>query len=369
MQTGLSAWVFAIARALEDAGIDHRALLSQLGMDPDRLLDLTYRYSQEQVTNLWVAAVAATEDENFGLKVAHHIRPSTFHAAGYAMACSSTLRRAAERFVHSARLISDAAQVKLESADDGLRLSVDLHTSGREPIYQTLDTILAGFLMLCEWIACAPLVPMEVTFKHVRPTDDSAYREVFRCPIRYGASVNSILFRSEDLERPVPSANEELAAILDEVTSRYLAMRFANRFSRKVREALARQLPEGEPTKAETARLLNMTARTLLRRLREENTTFREVLDRLREEHAYEYLIRDDCNIERTAAMLGFSSSSTFSRAFVRWTGRRPSDWRDSRIRLNSPPTGLSANESAGSIIRELSTLPPTSIRRACHVT
>ncbi len=260
-------------------------------MDPDRLLDLNFRYSQEQVTSLWVAAVAATHDTEFGLKVARYVRPSTFHVVGYAMACSSTLKRAAERFAHSVRLISDAALIEFKPVGNHFLLTVDLHTIGRQPIYQTIDTILAGFLLLCEWIVSSPIVPAEVTFRHGRPENDKPYRKVFRCRIRYGQEINSILFHAKDLERPVPSANEELAVILDEMTSKYLALRFSSRFSRKVREVLTLQLPHHEPSKAETAKMLHMTSRTLLRRLREENTTFQEVSERLREELAYDYLL------------------------------------------------------------------------------
>ena len=92
VQTGLSAWVFAIVQALGDAGVDHAELLRGIGMSPDKLGDLEHRYSQEQVTSLWIAAVEATGDSNFGLKVARHIRPSTFHVVGYAMSCSATSR-------------------------------------------------------------------------------------------------------------------------------------------------------------------------------------------------------------------------------------------------------------------------------------
>jgi AraC-like DNA-binding protein len=329
--------VLAIVRALDEAGVDRDALLRKLGMNPDRLLDLNYRYSQEQVTSLWTAAVAATGDLDFGLKVARHVRPSTFHVVGYAMACSATLRRAAERFAHSAQLISDAALIDFKPVGSQFLLTVDLHTIGRQPMYQTIDTILAGFLLLCRWIASASVIPAEVTFRHGCPEDDHAYRDVFRCRIRYGQPTNSILFNAEDLETPVPSANEELAVILDEMTSKYLALRFSSRFSRKVREVLTVQLPHGEPNKTQTAKLLHMTSRTLLRRLREENTTFQEVSDRLREELAYEYLLQESYTIEKIASQLGFSSSSTFSRAFVRWTGLRPSDWRISRGKLDSP--------------------------------
>ncbi len=338
MQTGLSAWVFAIVRALQDAGIDHEELLRRIGMRPEKLGDLDYRYSQDQLTNLWIAAVAETKDENFGLKVARHIRPSTFHVVGYAMSCSATLKRAAERFAHSARLISDAASVSFGPVGENYLLQVDLNTGTRQPIYQTLDTILAGFLMLCEWILTAPVIPLEVKFKHSKPANDQAYQDIFRCKILYDEPENSILFAGADLEQQVPSANEELARLLDEMAAQHLAFRFNNRFSSKVRDALLGQLPNGEPSKKETARVLGMTERTLLRRLRDENTNFQELLDRLREKLAFDYLRRPDLTTEKIGYFLGFSSSSAFSRAFVRWTGQRPSEWRESKARLEPQP-------------------------------
>lgn len=343
MQTGLSAWVFAIARALEDSEIDHAELFRGIGMDPSRIGDLSHRYSQEQVTSLWIAAVEGTRDENFGLKVARHIRPSTFHVVGYAMACSATLRRAAERFTHSARLISDSAVVTFEAVPQGYRLTVDLKTGGRQPIYQTIDTMLAGFLLLCEWIQSKPLVPVEVMLRHSAPRDRNPYEQIFHLPVRFESECNAIVFHAEDLERAVPSANEELAMALDEMTSKYLALRFGHRFSRKVRDVLVAQLPTGEPRKGETARMLGLTERTLLRRLRDENTTYQEVLDRLREELAFDYLQRDDLTIEAIAALLGFSGSNTFSRAFARWTGQRPSDWRENQRRIAGADVGDAA--------------------------
>lgn len=334
LHTGLSAWVLAIVHALEKAGVDHVALLNRLGMDPERVGDLKHRYLQSQVTELWKAAVAETGDADFGLKVARHIRPSTFHVVGYAMACSETLARAAERFAHSARLISDSARVEFVRARDGYLLTMDLNTGGEPPIYQTIDTMLAGVLLSCEWIIDKPLLPLEVNFRHAQPADISEYQAVFRCPIHFGQRQNSLLFGHADMDQPVPAANEELAMLLDEMAARYLATRFDRRFSRQVRDSLLSQLPHGQPSKAATARALNMTERTLLRRLHDENTTFKELLDKQREELAYDYLRRDDLTLENIADLLGFSSSSTFSRAFVHWTGKRPADWRKGQRRF-----------------------------------
>lgn len=338
MQTGLSAWIYAISRALEEDGVPSDALLRDAGMDPARLGDVHHRYSQEQVTSLWIAAVAATQDDLFGLKVARHVRPSTFHVVGYAMACSATLRRALERFAHSARIVSDSAVIGFRPEGDNFRLDMDLNTGGRKPIYQTIDTMLAGVFLLCEWVRGDSITPVEVCFRHHRPADDALYSQLFHGPVKFDQQTNSIVFRGADLEAPVPSANEELAMMLDEMTSKYLALRFSGRFSRRVRAALATQLADGEPTKSETARFLAMTERTLLRRLQEENTTFQELLDHLREEKAYDYLRQPDMTIDAIAAELGFSTSSTFSRAFVRWTGQRPSEWRESQRKLAPEP-------------------------------
>src|SRR3546814_1572000 len=82
--------------------------------------------------------------------------------------------------------------------------------------------MLAGLFMLCEWILTVPITPIEVTFRHRKPADDRAYREVFRCPIRYGQPLNSILFPADVLDAPVPSAHEELATMLDEMAVKYL---------------------------------------------------------------------------------------------------------------------------------------------------
>src|SRR3546814_21131244 len=115
--------------------------------------------------------------------------------------------------------------------------------------------MLAGLFMLCEWILTVPITPIEVTFRHRKPADDRAYREVFRCPIRHGQPLNSILFPADVLGAPVPSATEELATMLVDMAVKYLSFRFSRRFSRKVPAVLVRPLPNGKPSQKEIPRL------------------------------------------------------------------------------------------------------------------
>ena len=136
------------------------------------------------------------------------------------------------------------------------------------------------------------------------------------------------------MDRAIPGANEELASLLDELAARYLMDRLQGRFTRRVTDVLLVKLPNGEPSRAETAQSMAMTERTLARRLAEENTTFYEILKHVREKQAYAYLKHTEMNIEEIAYLLGFSDRGTFSRAFKNWTGRRPTEWRAEQSHL-----------------------------------
>ena len=111
-KSGLTGWVLAIVRAMQASGIDHDKVLNDIGMDPSRLEGGYGRYSQEQISLLWRQAVALCGDD-FALRVAAEVRPSTFHVVGYAMSCSATLSRALHRFAFYCRLISDSATATL----------------------------------------------------------------------------------------------------------------------------------------------------------------------------------------------------------------------------------------------------------------
>lgn len=323
-KSGLTGWVLAIVRAMQASGIDPNQVLQEIGMDPTRLEGGYGRYSQEQITILWKKAVALS-DANFSVRVAAEVRPSTFHVVGYAMNCSATLSRALHRFAFYCRLISDSATATLTDNGDQVSLSIHFDTGGEPPVYLTVDTVLASVFGYLRWIADEEITPIAVRLAHARPEQGHALEDYFGCAIHYNAPDDSIVFKREDLERPILVADEELASLLDGVANRYLEIRMAGRFAVRVRDALIARMPDGVVRKGDIAKSLHMTERTLLRRLKDEGTTFSNVLDRVRLELAFQYLKRPDLGIREIAYMLGFSDEGTFSRAFKRWTGRRPS--------------------------------------------
>lgn len=321
---GLTGWVLAIVRAMRACKIDVDEVFDEIGMDMALLQGGYSRYSQEQISQLWRKAIELSGDLDFGLRVAAEIRPATFHVVGYAMSCSATLDRALRRFAFYCRLISDSATAVITDNGEDVALDFLFDTGGRPLIYQTIDTVLAGTLSFARWISGEAIQPIEVRFRHERPANDAAYRAFFQAPIVFSSSQDCIVFRKADLDRPILAADEELASMLDSVANRYLEQRMSGRMAVRVRDLLIATLTNGSVSKSDVARQLNMTERTLLRRLKAEGTTFVEVLNGVRQELAFQYLQRPGVTVSDAAYMLGFSDENTFSRAFKRWTGRRP---------------------------------------------
>ncbi|WP_390616796.1 AraC family transcriptional regulator [Maricurvus nonylphenolicus] len=328
-QSSLSGWVQAIVRGLEDSGVDTQSLFRELGMEVEHLNGLDYRFDQEQVTRLWLRAEELSGDPNLGLKAAMHLRPQNLHAVGYAMSCSATVRDAWQRFVRFRHLLADSATLDLVEEADCYRLTLSIETLGLPAAASAYDLSMAGAVNLARWILDDNTVaPLSVGFSHAAPGDDSMFREFFACPVRFDQPQTEMRFTKSLLERSVPTANEELASVLDDLSAKYLGKRMEGSFAQQVRDCLITLLPKGEPSKAAVAEALQLNQRTLLRRLQSENTTYQAILDQLREEMAYGYLKRQDISLEEAAYLLGFSDVSTFSRAFRRWTGKSPGQWR-----------------------------------------
>ena len=323
-RSALTGWVLAIIRAMQVQGIDTDRVLADIGMDPALLEGGYSRYSQAQVSALWKVAMELTGDAAFGLQVAQQVRPATFHVVGYSMSCSATPLRALQRLAYFTRLISDSATATLTKFDGQVLLEFHFDTGGEPPIYQTVDTVLASIVGFLRWIVQGDLDPVRVCLAHEASGAKDAFAGFFHCPVNYDAPRTRLVFDREDVMLPVLSSDEELASLLDGAARRFLEERMAGRFSVRVRDLMIAQLPDQVPTKARTAKLLGMTERTLLRRLKEEGTTFAETLRQLREELAFQYLRRGLC-LSKVAYLLGFSDNGTFSRAFKDWTGRRPS--------------------------------------------
>jgi AraC-like DNA-binding protein len=320
----IGSWSAAIVRALDAQGVDGGQLARAAGIDPAALQEPDTRVSRVALTRLWQLAVEATGDPCFGLTAARHVTQTTFHALGYAVLASTTLREAFERIVRYRRLIGDVVQLDLVEAGDRYRFVIDVSAPPGAP-YEAVDAIAAVSLQQARLLRDDPrFAPLSVALERPQPPDPEPFQRVFRAPLRFGQAGNSVEYARADFEARLPSGNAELARQNDAILVRYLARLEAAGLSGRVQHELLQTLPDGAPTKAALARRLAMSPRTLQRRLTQEGTSFKALLNDARASLARSYVGEGRLSVTEIAFVLGFADTATFSRAFKRWTGISP---------------------------------------------
>jgi AraC-like DNA-binding protein len=124
----------------------------------------------------------------------------------------------------------------------------------------------------------------------------------------------------------LPTANRPLAGVLDGMLTEQLAKLTKDDVVSRCKAQFLEQLASGEPSAEDIAQRLNMSSRTLQRKLAEANTTYLKLVDDCRRDLALRYITDPDKSITDITFLLGFSSQSAFSRAFRRWTGSSPTE-------------------------------------------
>jgi AraC-like DNA-binding protein len=324
----LGGWTATLVRALDAQGIDGKRLALEAGIDPASLADPDARVPRPSLTRLWRLAVDATGDECFGLTASRYVAQTTFHALGYAVLASGTLREAFERIVRFRRLIGDIIELKLVDVDDRCRFVIDVSAPPGVP-YEAVDAVVAVTVRQARLLrGDARFSPLGVMLQRPEPAGGSgAFRRALGAPVAFAQPINAIDYARADCEDKLPTGNAELARQNDEVVVRYLSRVQGASLSLRVQQALLDALPDGAPGKEHIARAIGMSPRNLQRHLAAEGTSFKQLLNDARVSLARSYVAEGRLTVTEIAFLLGFADTSTFSRAFKRWTGKSPRDY------------------------------------------
>jgi AraC-like DNA-binding protein len=325
VRTTLGTWVKAICRALEAAGCDSAALLAEAGLDLKCLDGPNARAPLTHTERLWKLAVAATGDPAFGIKVASHIKQTTFHALSYGLSASSTLKEAFERVQRYCHVASDAVEYEFWRSGSEYHFVIEPAAGVAD---ESVDALVAAYLRMCRSLIGHDYSPLRIEFRRARPARIDDFQRLLRAPLQFGAARTRLVFDCDAIERPLEGGNPELARQHDAIALQYLSQIERDNIQCRVREVLTQRLAHGEPSQDDVAELLNMSARTLQRKLGDCGITYREILDETRRVLALAYLCAPRHTVSDVTYLLGFSAGSSFTRAFRRWTGRSPSDWR-----------------------------------------
>ncbi len=321
-------------------GGDAGPLLERAGIGREVLHRPDVRVPVERYAALYNLLIAELGDEGFAL-FSTPLPPGTFEFLCRSVISAPTLGEALQRSTRFLGLVLHDLSVHLET-DAGqalLRIREERPLAvGRVFAIEWLLRLLHG---LASWLAGRSIVLERVQFPYPRPAHADDYALIYTAQSDFAADSLAASFSATLLDLPIRRDEAALASFLEgspgKITTLY---RRDREMVLRVRDILRAALPE-LPDLDGVARQLNLSPRTLHRRLEEEGSSFRAIKDALRRDLALSRLTKTSQPLGQIAADLGFADPSAFFRAFVSWTGTSPSQYRK-RLRAQKERPGSS---------------------------
>lgn len=329
-QTTLATVVSAIANTLRgEYGIEPEPVLHSVGIDPAVMLDPELRLRMTTLSPLWLRCVELTGDEAFGLHVARYIQPAHFYGIDLALCTSATFGEALQRHVQIIRVLTDSVLPQLTTDTNG-DIRLELHrVNTYRPTDVALDCFYRGvYLRLFErqtGLKARQLL-RRLELPRQSPGDPGPWHSL-GVPVKFGCPVGAMVFKSECWTLPLPGANPQLLAELEQPILQYLARLGLALPPSALRARLANMLSD-TPDIEQLAKALDIRASLLRQNLTEQGLTFSRLLDQAREAQALVLLANQTLSLKQVASRLGYSSTSSLVRAFRRWQNNTPVNYR-----------------------------------------
>lgn len=338
--TTLSSWARLVWEELQQRELDAHAIFIEAGLDPARLQDPNARFPAARMSRLWQLAEEKSGDPAIGVAIGMRWNPTTFHALGYAWLASATLAQAFHRLARYGRLINDASEFTLTTTGTNYLITGTVRDPGFVLSPLAIQAATVAIVKMCRMVHGESFSPVEVQFPFAPTAATLALETNLRAPLQFGCDRAAMLIDRQDMERPLATSNPELSRSNDEILMKYLSRLDQQQLAQQVRRRIVEALPSGRIKEEDIAADLHLSSRTLQRRLLEEGVNFGELLQGTRRELAQNYIDDSQLSVSEIAYLLGFSDQGNFTRAFKRWFGATPSEWR--RRRMQSGAKSLS---------------------------
>ena len=320
-----------VARAIHTAvscGLERDSLLAELGIDPSALEDRDYRLPVETFARAWHLMTTRLPGRVLALDWITSWKLTDAGVLGYVLLQLQTVEEAMLASTRYAHLVNQAAQAQLRRGSPTSRMGFEL-----APILvatqHVAETMMASLVLFLRGVVGQSFSPLAVRLPHPATGRTPALERYFGAPVLHEQQETSIEIPNEILARPLPNADPVLGGYLrkqaDLLVERVAAPKAV---SRDCARRIAERLGQGEPSQTAVAKQMGMSERTLQRRLQSEGTTFNELLDESRRTIAFSYLADRKLAAYEVSFLLGYAEPATFFRAFKRWTGQTPQQYR-----------------------------------------
>jgi AraC-like DNA-binding protein len=313
-------------------GVNADSLLKEVGLRRADVSDEGNRISYAAVLGLIERAAITLGDASYGLRLgaAHEARDSGM--LGFLMLNSPTLLDALGNVERYVRVLGEGEDIEIERLGPRVTLRFRETEKALRGLRHNSEYIAAILVRACRDMTRKRISPVRAEFMHARPNGKVAYADYLGCPVKFHSEWDALVYDAATLHLPVIGADSKLFKVLERACQRILGPTPRKRdILHDVRELVIDRLAKGAVQFDAVARELNMSSKTLERRLADRKTTFSTLLDDARSGLAKHYLTDTDLRLEQIAYLTGYSEPAALVRAFRRWTGTTPMQFRSKR--------------------------------------
>ncbi|MGY3692867.1 AraC-like DNA-binding protein [Bradyrhizobium sp. USDA 3240] len=316
---------------MRDAQIELAPIVSAAGLTINDVEDRKRRIDARAQMRLLELAAKELQDDCFGFHLAQGFEMGEIGLLYYVMASSEDLADALQNGGRYCAINNEGVRLRISLAR-GFAIGFEYVNIDRSSDRHHAEFWLIALVRICRALTEGRLVPRRIQLKHYRRETPLDVRSLLGCEIKFAADRDDLLFSSHIGALPVVGADLHLNKMLLQYADEALSHRASGRTSvrSRVEDQIARLLPHGKANAEAIARRLGMSRRTLARALSSEGAGFLNVLETFRIGLARRYLEEAELPISQIAWLLGYSEVSSFTHAFVRWTGLTPTAYRDS---------------------------------------
>ena len=330
-------FVHSLADAVRSHGVDPQPLLDQYGLDAARLSEAGARLSIPRYMRLGHSAIQLTDNPALGLRMGQLSRLSQIGLAGVTAAQAPTVREAARCLIRFEALYGSNYRGQSSFHEDAQGAWLRFYSISPYNAYNrfVVDSLLAGWLAQLADLAGTTVQAERLDIEFSAPPYAARYQPLCSAPVQFAAEGNQLRLSRATLQlanpRHCPSTWQHLLQLCEAQMQQLTRVRS---LGERITHLLGPLLNGGrEPDLEEVALHLQLPTWTLRRKLAEEGTRFRDLLNETRRDLAETYIRDTELAFGEIAYLLGFASAEAFQRAFKRWTGLTPGEFRRSQRR------------------------------------
>ncbi|PTQ73760.1 AraC family transcriptional regulator [Pseudomonas sp. GV071] len=324
-------FVHGLDDALRHAGQDPEPLLEQYGLDSARLAEPRARLSIPRYMRLGHAAIQLSGEPGLGLSMGVFTRLSQVGLAGVTAAQAPNVREAARALIRFEPLYAYNYRGQSSFHEDARGAWLRFYSISPYNAYNrfVVDSVLAGWAAQLGALAGQKLAVEKVDIEFPATSYAEHYSALFGCPVEFASSTNQLRLNQATLALRNPEHCPSTWRHLLEICERELDQLTRTRSLReRISQLLGPLLNGREPDLEEVAARLQLPTWTLRRKLAEEGTQYRAILNDTRRDLAMAYIRDTELAFGEIAYLLGFASAEAFQRAFKRWAGKTPGEFR-----------------------------------------